>query len=262
MVPIYKAQTFERIIEKGGRNKPWIVSVDTPIGIEPYVVKLFSIKDIQTENALCKEVYGSAYARELGLNTPDFCLIEFSEPFYDSLPDGLKQIYNAKHNRYAFGSYYLEGAPTYSASNNYSDLADYEIETIYAFDVVIRNVDRRLGKPNILLFEKEAYLIDHEHSLTIKPGDTPEKLLGIFPYQNHIFHSVLKNRMRRSKNKPVFDTFLERFRYSRADCIIECADVLRSLGYDTDDSLVIELYLDRLRTERNMLSMRLIGSLK
>jgi hypothetical protein len=34
------------------------------------------------------------------------------------------------------------------------------------------------------------------------------------------------------------------------------------LGYNTDDSLVIELYLKRLRSERNKLMQRLVGSLQ
>lgn len=186
MLPLYKALTFEKIIEKGGRNKPWIVSLDTPLGIEPYVVKLLSEKDIKQENALCKEIYGAALAKEMDLNTPEFCLVEFSEYFYESLPNYLKKIYNEKHNRYAFGSYYLEGAPTYSPSQHYSELSYYDIESIYAFDVVIWNVDRRIGdppKPNILFYEKEAYLIDHEHSLYIPPDNSPENLLGISSVQ-------------------------------------------------------------------------------
>lgn len=229
------------------------------------VVKLFSEKDINQENALCKEVYGASFAQEIGLNTPKFCLVEFSEHFYESLPDNLKEIFNEKHNRYAFGSYYLEGAPTYSPSQHYNELSYYDIETIYAFDVVIRNVDRRVGnppKPNILFYEKEAYLIDHEHSFIIQPGDTPEKLLGIYPYQKHIFYSVLKKRMSRAKEKPTFDTFMEIFRHSRTECIIQCSDVLNRLEYDADDSLVIESYLNRLRAERDMLLLRLKGSLK
>lgn len=262
MIPLYRALTFEQVIEKGGRNKPWIVSVETPVGIEPYVVKLFSEQDIQNQNALCKEVYGATFARELDLNTPHFCLVEFSKNFYESLSDNLKEIYNKKHNRYAFGSKYLEGAPTYSASLHFNDLSNYDIETIYGFDVTIRNVDRRLGKPNILFYEKEAHLIDHEHSLTILPEDTPEKLLGIYPYNRHIFHSILKKRMKRARVKPSFDTFMELFRYSRTDGIIENAEVLEGLGYETHDSLVIESYLNKLRAERDMLLLRLKGSLQ
>jgi hypothetical protein len=64
------------------------------------------------------------------------------------------------------------------------------------------------------------------------------------------------------RNKPDFSSFMEIFRYSRTDCIMECADVLKDLGYNTDDSLVIELYLKRLRSERNKLMQRLVGSLQ
>lgn len=262
MIPLYQALTFEQIIEKGGRNKPWVVSVDTPVGIEAYVVKLFSERDMQNQNALCKEVYGATFARELGLNTPDFCLVEFSDTFYSSLSPDLQETFNERHHRYAFGSKYLEGAPTYSASHHYSELSDYDIETIYAFDVAIMNVDRRIKKPNILFYDKEAYLIDHELSLTIPQNHIPEKLLEVFPYKKHIFHSVLRDRMNRAREKPTFDTFMEIFRRSRPDSIMDNAEILRQLGYDTDDSLVIESYLNRLRAERDKLLLRLKGSLQ
>lgn len=262
MLPIWQAQTYEKTIESGGRNKPWVVTLQTDEGLKPYVVKMFAERDIEQQNALCKEVYGAAYARELDLNTPDFCLVEFPDYFAGTLSEDLKVLFRKKHHRYAFGSLYYEGASTYSPSQHFRDLSSYDIESIYAFDVTIRNVDRRVGKPNILFFEKQAYLIDHELSFSIKQGDNPEQVLGTFPYQKHIFHNVLSKRMKRGRNKPDFSSFMEIFRYSRTDCIMECADVLKDLGYNTDDSLVIELYLKRLRSERNKLMQRLVGSLQ
>lgn len=68
--------------------------------------------------------------------------------------------------------------------------------------------------------------------------------------------------MKRARNKPSFDTFMELFRHSRPGCITKSARVLNRLGYDTSDSLVIESYLDKLRVERNKLLLRLKGSLQ
>lgn len=41
MLPVYKAISFQRVLEKGGRTKPWLVLVQTEEKVAPYVVKLF-----------------------------------------------------------------------------------------------------------------------------------------------------------------------------------------------------------------------------
>jgi len=79
-IPTYEALTFEREMA-GGRNHPWLLTVQTDQGIEAYVAKFFVQKDIDQYNALSREIYACVLADELGLNTPDFALITVDEQF-------------------------------------------------------------------------------------------------------------------------------------------------------------------------------------
>jgi len=45
IIPVYEAQTFEKEMD-GGRNHPWLLSIDTGKGIELYVAKFFVQRDI------------------------------------------------------------------------------------------------------------------------------------------------------------------------------------------------------------------------
>ncbi|KAA6342312.1 hypothetical protein EZS27_009931 [termite gut metagenome] len=40
-LPIYKAISFNAILDKGGHSKPWVVMVDLEGVPKPYVVKLY-----------------------------------------------------------------------------------------------------------------------------------------------------------------------------------------------------------------------------
>ncbi|HEX8677926.1 MAG TPA: hypothetical protein VF700_11930, partial [Segetibacter sp.] len=59
MLPIYKAISFQAILEKGGRTKPWLVLVNTQQSYEPYVVKLFDTDFIEKRDPVANEVLGN-----------------------------------------------------------------------------------------------------------------------------------------------------------------------------------------------------------
>jgi hypothetical protein len=73
-IPVYEAETFESEMI-GGRNKPWLLTVKTDRGPALYVAKFFAQTDIDQQNALGREIYTAALAREFDLDTPDFALI-------------------------------------------------------------------------------------------------------------------------------------------------------------------------------------------
>lgn len=146
IIPVYEAQTFEKEMD-GGRNHPWLLSIDTGKGIELYVAKFFVQRDIDQQNALCREIYANVLAQVLGLNVPDFALIKTSNSFLKSLSKEQNQTLNRKHNTYAFGTKFIPGNFTFSPAQHIQELADYNIESIFAFDVLLLNTDRRKKKP-------------------------------------------------------------------------------------------------------------------
>ncbi|HUB59622.1 MAG TPA: hypothetical protein VL978_02905 [Puia sp.] len=87
MLPVYRAISFQRVAEKGGRTKPWVVLVDAGISVEPYVVKVFTPELIQEKDSVTREVLGNVLARQFDLNVPNAALIDFDDDFKDSVRD-------------------------------------------------------------------------------------------------------------------------------------------------------------------------------
>lgn len=194
-IPIYKAQIFERKM-KGGRNNPWLLTVKTESVDALYVAKFFVEQDINQQNVLIREIYANILAKELGLNVPDFALITVDNHFKNTLTDELLQQLERKHTQYAFGTKFIDHKYTFSPALHTRELAGYDVASIFAFDALVLNTDRRKGKPNILLDGHNQYfLIDHEHtfSLTMENLNSRHRIAA-YNFKQHIFHKVLRNK--------------------------------------------------------------------
>ncbi|RFM31064.1 HipA family kinase [Chitinophaga silvisoli] len=163
MLPIYPAVSYIRIISQGGRTKPWLVLVNTPNGIKPYVVKMFRSDELEREPVL-NEILGNVLAKEFDLPVPEAALIEMDENFRMSIKDPTAlEILDLVDERPKFGSSLIEGNYLFNTSFKKNQTSRMiEIDTLFAFDVLIRNKDRNSFKPNLLVTGNSAILIDHE----------------------------------------------------------------------------------------------------
>ncbi|MCG8319512.1 MAG: hypothetical protein MI921_08435 [Cytophagales bacterium] len=213
MLPIYDQLTFQEIIEKGGRTKPWIIKVNTPRGLKNYVVKLFNEEEVE-KNAISNEVFGSILARQFELNVPEPALFIFNDDFIKTLDDKCWQIVEERHKGVKFGCELLEGALLFDPKmrkNVANKIVD--IDTIFAFDNLINNSDRNNHKPNLLVHHNEGYLIDHELGFSSKQKNF-SNLDEWNPSERnkwHIFYNYLK-RSRVKTKKKYFQTFVEYLR--------------------------------------------------
>ena len=245
MIPIYEAVSFERKIEQGGSTYPWIVNVHTEEGIQPYVVKLFTKRQIQQYNSVAKEVLASALASEFDLPTPKPALINFSREFVKRLPANRKSELHEKDQRIKFGCQYIEGATTYSSTLHRNFFRRYNVESIFAFDNLIQNIDRRPEKPNILLLNTSSYLIDHELSLKgIDDRLTSDFLQGNWRYnkERHIFYTLLK-KGRNDAKISYFETFMEGLRLLNFNLLKSCIQTLEEHKHPVPEWPIIEYYL-------------------
>ena len=245
MLSVYEAISFENRIEKGGSTYPWIVNVLTEEGIETYVVKLFTEKHIEQYNPVVNEVVASLLATEFDLPTPAPALINFSADFIDTLSSPLKKELKKKDTRIKFGCKYIPGATSYSPALHRKFFKRYEVDSIFAFDNLIQNVDRRNEKPNILLLDKRAYLIDHELSLSsINEKLANDLRAGHWRYnkERHIFYEYLKKGRKKDKLS-YFETFLENLRHLNVNKADEYLSILETHGYSTEAFTYIKSYL-------------------
>lgn len=218
LLPVFPALHFvERL--KGGSTHPWVVLVLGASGKpEKYVVKPFRPSLQPTIAQTANEVLAAQLASAFDLVRPEPALIEFTPTFRSTLaPAERQQIQGAENNMY-YGCRLLEGAYPWSLALSNATTAQYDSATIYAFDNLICNVDRRPAKPNLLVVAEEAYVIDHELACAI-PGRTFARLReGVWEhnYQGHLFYQSL-----RSANHQFVD-----------ELFIEFADNLRRLNID------------------------------
>lgn len=119
----------------------------------------------QGSRALIAEVIVGLLARALGLPVPELALIEIVPVFGRAEPDPeIHDLLRASHG-VNVGMRYLDGAFNYDAH-----AAGNLIDPTFAADVVwldayLTNPDRTHRNPNLMIWERQAWLIDHGAAL-------------------------------------------------------------------------------------------------
>jgi hypothetical protein len=247
---VYNAISKTEDVKIGGTTKPWVVTVDTSSGIKEYLVKLFSGKGDKQYQPTNKEFYASAIAEDLDLSVPSYALIYFDEEFLDTLTNEEKNRIQEIGRKYFFGCELITKNSNYSDALTNKHLETYDIENIFAFDVLIRNVDRREKKPNIFFQESTYYLIDHEQSLNVDRDFIHyfnESRRWEFIYKDIKGSHLFYKRLKKNKKYVSFDTFeflLNGFSLNKIDQI---EVLLKNKGFDTTDYFSIRSYLENIR---------------
>lgn len=252
MLPVYKAISFRGIIQKGGRTKPWIILVQTDSGLEPYVVKLFETGLINFKDSVTNEVLGNVIAPEFNLSVPKAALIEMDDDFIHSIRNfEAVDILHSTDYRIKFGSELIDGS--FQFNHVTFDVTEIkklvEIDTVFAFDNLIRNSDRNRGRSNILIKRPNSYLIDHEMSFEIDDQTMDEVYKREWDskyYSQHIFVNYLKESIFRHK-KEYFGEFEECLRTLNLRKLQPYFSQLVQMGYSSDKHQLITDYLVKMK---------------
>jgi hypothetical protein len=252
MLPIHKAISFVAVLEKGGRTKPWLVLVHTGEQVEPFVVKLFDSEEIAVRDSVVNEVMGNVLAREFQLPVPQAALIEMGPDFIRTIPEPrlVTHLANFDH-RVKFGSQQLQAVDRINPQG--LSLADLrrmiEVDSVFAFDVLIRNPDRNFVKSNLLVRQNEAYLIDHELGFEITAGCGKElddwQWKDRF-YRYHIFYEHLKHASQGQKAE-FFHEFQECLRLLNVDVLQGYWNQLADHGYPAGRRDLVMGYFEEMK---------------
>jgi hypothetical protein len=209
MIPVYEAIEFKGEMV-GGSTRPWQVTVLQEGEPVSYIVKLYTEANNEQNCTVLKECICSVLAREFDLKTPTPALIEFNADFIANLPTDIQSILQQKDQRIKFASRLVQPPyQNYSPALKEEYLQTYDLGTIYAFDNLILNVDRRTEKPNMFFKEGDVVLIDHELTL-VTTHNARNSLINNteWPhnYQRHLFHPILSD-MELEGREACFDTF-------------------------------------------------------
>lgn len=211
-----------------------------------YVVKVFSQKNLQQIQSTNKEIYASVLAHQFDLKVPKPALVEVGSEIIAELQQDEAQKDKELRPGFYYGCEYLNGPVNYSDAMPESLLDVWEMENVFAFDVLLRNVDRRVRKPNLFFKDKSIYLIDHELCLDINKSFEEYTDMDGWQFINsesrkHIF----LDHLRKANEKEIieFDTFQEYFAKLSLSTLDNVATQLEGLGMSIIDYTAINKYL-------------------
>ena len=158
-LPRFTATRYLQPLREGG-SLPAVVDTD---GGGLFVVKFRGAG--QGPKVLIAELIVGMLARAAGLPAPDLAIIEILPAFGRSEPDPEIQEILGKSHGVNVGLRYLDGAFNFDASAA-GEYVSAELATrLVWFDAFVTNPDRTHRNPNLLVWQKGAWLIDHGAAL-------------------------------------------------------------------------------------------------
>ena len=115
--------------------------------------------------ALVAELITGLVAGALGLPTPELALIEVPPPFGRSEPDPEIQDILQKSHGLNVGAVYLDGAFNFDGTAAGDMISPELASRIVWLDAYLTNPDRTHRNPNLLIWRRQPYLIDHGSAL-------------------------------------------------------------------------------------------------
>jgi hypothetical protein len=141
-----------------GGSLPGLVEADN---LGTYVLKFRGAG--QGPLALVAEIIGGELARRLGFRTPELALAELDPRIAKSEPDQEIQDLLRASAGINLAVDYLPGSAGFDPLGWTAD-EDFASELLW-FDALIQNVDRTWRNPNLLVWHKDIWLIDHGAAL-------------------------------------------------------------------------------------------------
>jgi hypothetical protein len=142
----------------------------------------------QGRKALIAELIGGEIARALGLKVPEIVLAILDEAFGRTEPDEEIQDLLKASTGLNLALHYLSGAITFDPVTNTPD--SKLASQIVWLDNLITNMDRTARNTNMLIWNKELWLIDHGASLYFHHTGKDWASRATFPFEL-IQHHVL-----------------------------------------------------------------------
>lgn len=168
-----------------GGSLPAIVEADDGF---MYVLKFRGAG--QGVKALIAELIGSEVARVLGFRVPEVVLAQVDPAFGRTEPDEEIQDLLKFSEGLNLALHYLSGAISFDPAVNRVD--EITASKIVWMDALLMNVDRTARNTNMLIWQKELWLIDHGAALYFHHSGTPPHKAAENPFPLIKDHVLLK----------------------------------------------------------------------
>ena len=153
------ATRYLQPLREGG-SLPAVVETD---GGELFVVKFRGAG--QGPKALIAELIVGELARAVGLPVPELVLVQVLPSFGRSEPDPEIQEILTRSHGVNVGLRYLDGALNFDGSAAGEFVDDDLTSRLVWFDAFVTNPDRTHRNPNLLIWQRRPWLIDHGAAL-------------------------------------------------------------------------------------------------
>jgi hypothetical protein len=117
----------------------------------------------QGKKALIAELIGGILAKEIGLKVPELVFMNLDDSFSKTEPDEEIQDLLKFSVGLNLGLHFLSGAITYDPLVSETDALS--ASKVVLLDGLISNIDRTVRNANLLIWNRELWLIDHGASL-------------------------------------------------------------------------------------------------
>jgi hypothetical protein len=155
----FAATRYLQPLREGG-SLPAVVDTD---GGGLFVVKFRGSG--QGPRALIAELIVGLLAAELGLPTPELAVIDVPPPFGRTEPDPeIQDLLRASHG-VNVGLRYLDGAFNFDGTAAGELISPDFAARVVWFDALVTNPDRTHRNPNLLIWQRKPWLIDHGAAL-------------------------------------------------------------------------------------------------
>jgi hypothetical protein len=175
------ARRYVTPLREGG-SLPAIMEADD---LGTYVVKFHAAG--QGKKALVAEIIAGEIGRKLGLRVPEIVLVEVDPVLGRSEPDDEIRALLTASGGLNVGLDYLPGSLSFDPVVTKID-RDLAARVVW-FDALVTNVDRTARNPNLLLWGRELYLIDHGASLYFHhdwPAGLARSRTPFAPIRDHV----------------------------------------------------------------------------
>lgn len=140
--------------------------------------------------SLVAEFLGGMIAKAFKMRVPELVFLHLSELFGITEPDFEVQQLLRKSEGLNLGLHFLDRAMTFEPTVNH--ISDLEASKIVWFDAFIQNIDRTRQNPNMMIWNRELWLIDHGSSFYYHHTnkEAAEAASNAFPFiKNHVLFS-------------------------------------------------------------------------
>ena len=159
---------------EGGNTKPRLVTAidehdqTKQVVLKPRIPTASAGDGHYAGTSLACELICAVLARAIGLNVPDYAIVDISPTFANSIHDSATRELFRNNIGPNFGSVFQKSFALWQpkAHTQSQELID-QLEDVLTFDSIVINGDRKMSKPNLLYRGDQLLLIDHSLALPV-----------------------------------------------------------------------------------------------